>query len=522
MHAGAAASLPHTRFAAAAAATPGKVAVPSASQLHWHSLEVGAMFTWNLQTLCSPVKGGRTQKCQAAGWLPTDDEAAAWDPSALDTDEWARVAASFGAKYAVLVADHFSGFALWETATSNYSLAHTPWRGGGADLTAAFVASCRKAGLAPGVFYSAHMNWHEGVVNWRTKDPAKQAAYNELTRAQLTELLRNPKYGNWTEVWFDAGVEGDVNPLVGPTVRALAPTAVCHSCAGFDTTGEGSFYGLRWMGNEEGVMPLPSWGAATNYAPYNGNPRGAAYCPPSVDTVLSEHQWFRQAGYEAHIKPTRTLVDNYLKSVGRAANLILNVAPDATGAIPAADQQAYAAFGQAIKCLFAHTLTDVASPPPSVADPSVTTWAVGDSGGDPLSGVRNVSVSLQEDIADGQLIGNWTLTASVRPAVGTAAAEAVETAETAETVETAGGAGGASSGASGGGAAAGVGWQDVPVVNGTGIGWRRLLNWQTPSGTPLDVRSLTLTVVDSFAVTGQTPHLSRATLYDWAPTAACV
>ena len=55
------------------------------------------------------------------GWLPTLDTVRRWDPSELDTDKWAETAASFGARYIVLVADHMSGFTLWDTKQHNYS-----------------------------------------------------------------------------------------------------------------------------------------------------------------------------------------------------------------------------------------------------------------------------------------------------------------------------------------------------------------------------------------------------------------
>jgi alpha-L-fucosidase len=104
-------------FCAASAAV---VPVPTPEQLEWMDLEVGAMITWNLQTTCSP-KGGSvpvtSQQCQASPklYIPTPEATSEWDPDKLDTDEWARVAASFGAKYIVLVADHMAGFALWGT-----------------------------------------------------------------------------------------------------------------------------------------------------------------------------------------------------------------------------------------------------------------------------------------------------------------------------------------------------------------------------------------------------------------------
>ena len=68
--------------------------------------------------------------------------------------------------------------------------------------------------------------------------------------------------------------------------------------------------------------------------------------------MLREHYWFWEPNTERAIKSTRKLVGNYLTSVGRAANLILNIAPDGTGGVPAIDVARYAEMGDAIKCLF--------------------------------------------------------------------------------------------------------------------------------------------------------------------------
>jgi len=153
----------------ATAATPAAlathpVALPSQKQLDWLDLEVSAMIGWNLQTVCTPKSAGHwpatPQKCQArsktegAIYVPTRAAVENWNPAGTDTDEWARVAASFGAKYVVMVADHMTGFTWWDTKQHNYSIAHTKYKGGGGDIAAELIASCKKYGLKLGFFYS--------------------------------------------------------------------------------------------------------------------------------------------------------------------------------------------------------------------------------------------------------------------------------------------------------------------------------------------------------------------------------
>merc|ERR1711943_138370 len=109
-------------------------------------------------------------------------------------------------------------------------------------------------------------------------------------------------------------------------------------------------------GNENGRMPLPSWSAGD--CSHSGDPFGEVYCPPESDTVLREHYWFWLNGTESAIKSTEQLVSAYFTSVGHASNLILNIAPDSTGAVEPEDVDAYAKFGAAIKCLFREPLAN--------------------------------------------------------------------------------------------------------------------------------------------------------------------
>jgi hypothetical protein len=291
------------------ALTTKPVPVPSAQQLQWQDLEVSAMLGWNLQTICMP-KGGTggggapsTQKCQASSktegalYVPTREQVANWNPSAIDTDEWARVSASFGAKYVVMVADHMTGFTWWDTKYHNYSIAHTKYKGGGADLVREMLASCRKYNLKLGFFYSVHFNWFLGVDGYKVGHPPlgpkqySQDEYLAVAKGQLQEVIEMFGEEGPLEIWFDGGT-GPSASAISPIVHANAPNAVCHSC--YDNfTDAGS---VRWMGNEEGMMPLPSWGGAAGDGSQGngGNPVADAFMPPSTDVVLREHYWFYQ------------------------------------------------------------------------------------------------------------------------------------------------------------------------------------------------------------------------------------
>jgi alpha-L-fucosidase len=76
------------------------------------------------------------------------------NPSKLNTDQWARVAKSYGAKMVIFVAKHTGGFCWWQTETTPYSIKNTPWKDGHGDVMADLSASCKKYGLRLGVYLS--------------------------------------------------------------------------------------------------------------------------------------------------------------------------------------------------------------------------------------------------------------------------------------------------------------------------------------------------------------------------------
>jgi alpha-L-fucosidase len=140
-------------------------ASPSASQLAWEQFEVGVMITFNLQTFCinpsSPYAS--KQRCQESEYsVPNWDFVTQIDLPDLDTDSWMDAAESFGARYAVLVVDHMTGFALWPTKQHNLSIAATRYKAGKGDVFSEYLASCASRSIAPGFFYSTHYNWFLG------------------------------------------------------------------------------------------------------------------------------------------------------------------------------------------------------------------------------------------------------------------------------------------------------------------------------------------------------------------------
>ena len=119
------------------------VAKPTKQQLEWHEMELGVIIHY-----CLDIYRPDLLK-EAGDWYKTDMVRTAIAPSTihptkLDPEQWVRSAWELGAKYAVLVTNHCTGFSLWNTKVNDFSISYTDWRGGGGDICREFIDACKK------------------------------------------------------------------------------------------------------------------------------------------------------------------------------------------------------------------------------------------------------------------------------------------------------------------------------------------------------------------------------------------
>jgi alpha-L-fucosidase len=315
-----------------------KLALPSLDQLKWQDLEMGmfvhfAPNTWqgveqdNLSTPLSKI-----------------------NPKLLDTDQWASTAVDLGAKYIVFVAKHSGGFCMWQTQTTKYSIGNTPWRDGHGDVLADISASCRKFGLKLGVYVSPRDARHGAGIGGLCKSPAQQKTYSAMYRRQLTEVLS--RYGSMVEIWFD----GSIVIPVGDILDRYAPQAMIF---------QGPHATIRWAGNEDGFVPYPAWNsisaadAKTGVATaLNSDPNGSVWMPNEVDVSILRPNWFWSPTSQRNLLPLDEMTEIYYRSIGRGAQLLLNIPPDTSGLMPAADITLAKQFGREIQRRFGKSVAE--------------------------------------------------------------------------------------------------------------------------------------------------------------------
>jgi len=319
------------------------IPLPTEEQKIWADLEIGVIIHLDIQAFEPEYKFRRQW-----GYVPPAEKFA---PLELDTDQWVRSAKAAGAKYAVLVAKHCSGFSLWPTDAHAYSIKQSPWKNGEGDIVGDFFASCEKYGLKPGLYYSASCNAFCNVDNpgtVRDGGPQAQKAYNEIVLAQLTELWT--RYGDVFEIWFDGGclpVEKG-GPDIAALLHQLQPNAVVFQ----GPPGTKSL--LRWVGNERGVAPKDCSAV-----------EGDVWAPAESDFpnryALKAFQggWFWRAGEDNSLRSAKNLFKTYLTSAGRNTNMLIGMVIDNRGLVPDADAAVFAQFGELLRQTFHEPLASL-------------------------------------------------------------------------------------------------------------------------------------------------------------------
>lgn len=272
------------------------------------------------------------------------------NPVHLDTDAWAKTAIAAGARYIVFVAKHQYGFCCWQTKTTDFGLSSSPWKNGKGDIMRELEASCKKFGLGLGVYLSPRDDHFGAATGGICKTPEAQAKYDAIYREQLTELLSG--YGELVEVWFD----GATATPVGDLLRKYQPHAAVF---------QGPSATIRWVGNEDGFAPYPCWnGIERSYAErgtgtaLDGTPDGDVWLPNEVDVSIRRPDWFWTPTNAKKVLTEDQLLSIYYRSVGRGAQLLLNLPPNTTGMFDAEDVDAATRFGAEVKRRFGVSLAE--------------------------------------------------------------------------------------------------------------------------------------------------------------------
>ncbi len=333
-----------------------KLIKPTFQQVEWSDCEIGVIIhldlvTFNAPYVCREHFGEHISPLKFA-------------PDNLDTDQWLEAALKLGAKYAILVAKHCTGFSLWPTKAHDYSVANSPYKNGKGDIVAEFVSSCKKYGIRPGIYCSAAFNQYFNVENPGKVidgDIEKQKQYNEIVLKQLSELWKN--YGDWFEIWFDGGVlpVNQGGPDITSLLHELQPNAVVFQ----GPIGTRSL--IRWVGNESGIAPENCSALYESKTMLDDGTvehsddvckKEEIWCPAESDFPNRDSKraylggWFWGADQDETVFSAEYLFERYISTVGRNSNMLVGMVIDTSGRFPSKDATEFEKAGEMIRKVF--------------------------------------------------------------------------------------------------------------------------------------------------------------------------
>lgn len=326
--------------------------IPSERQLKYQEMEFYGFIHFGMDTFTDKE------------WGYGDDSPELFNPTDFDAEKVVQTLKDSGMKGIVLVCKHHDGFCLWPSKFTDYSVKKSPWRNGKGDFVKEMADACHRLGMKFGVYLSP---WDR-----HSKDFGKPE-YITYYRDQLSELLSN--YGDVFMTWHD-GAQGkgdgfyggarDVKiidrrtyydwPETWELVRKLQPGAVIRSDSGPD---------VRWIGNTFGAAADSCWctvdlrngypGMSNREGNAAGIRSGSQWMPPECDISIRKG-WFYHEKDNFTVKSPKALVDLYYRSVGRGADLNLNVPLDKRGMIFEKDADSLAGMHQWLTETFATNL----------------------------------------------------------------------------------------------------------------------------------------------------------------------
>ena len=331
-------------------------ALPSARQLRWQLMGTNAFLHFTVNTFTDKE------------WGDGDEDPSIFNPQGFDADAIVVALKAGGMKGVVLTCKHHDGFCLWPTKTTAHCIRMSRWKDGRGDIVKELSETARQHGLKFGVYCSP---WDRNNASYGRPE------YIAIYRQQLTELFT--WYGPIFEVWFDGanGGEGYYGgaretriidkrtyydwPNTWALVRKLQPDAVMFSDVGPD---------VRWVGDEDGVAGETCWstydpvsedggpaapGNILASASREGTGFGSHWLPAECDVSIRPG-WFWHERENDQVKTPEQLIDLYFKSVGRGANLLLNLPPNRHGQLSSQDVTSLEAFHLRLENTFRENL----------------------------------------------------------------------------------------------------------------------------------------------------------------------
>ena len=274
-----------------------------------------------------PVTEGYSEQIQSFAGIFSDwyamtaDE---FDPVNFDAREIVALAQQAGMRSIVFTTKHHDGFCMFDTETTEYNSVNRT--SSGRDYVRELSLACAESGMKFGLYFSL-IDWnypHAYPISSHNADFVTPQ-HHEFNRAQVRELLTN--YGQISELWFDMGsLLPQQSQELYALVKELQPDCMVSGRLGNDV------YDFAVMADNK----LPD---VALHAPW----QSAASMFPET---WSYRSWQERGDVDVKVaEKLRSLID----VVSRGGNYLLNIGPDATGAVVPFEREVLQKIGKWIQ-----------------------------------------------------------------------------------------------------------------------------------------------------------------------------
>lgn len=261
-------------------------------------------------------------------------------PSADAAAEWAKLAKEAGCRYVVFTTKHHDGFALFDSAQTNFNSK----KQFGRDFVREIVDAARANDLRVG-FYHSVIDWAQPDYDYKlceglpyptdrraqrespTGTKIDRAAYQKFLKNQARELLSN--YGKIDVIWWDysqgsaSGKTGWDAPALIEMCRAIQPEIIMnnrlYAYSGLDKKFSASL-DLRC-----GDFMTPE-----KHIPEKGYP------DTDWEACMTVGNHWGYAVHDKNFKSVETVIRQLQECAAKGGNFLLNIGPRGDGSVPEA------------------------------------------------------------------------------------------------------------------------------------------------------------------------------------------
>ncbi|VGO18331.1 hypothetical protein SCARR_00383 [Pontiella sulfatireligans] len=317
--------------------------------IHWGVYSQAAGSWKGTKVEDSPVKGPRVAEWLMYTFNISREEyrefAKQFNPDSSFAANIAKLAKDTGMKYVVITAKHHDGFALFDSASSDWDVADaTPYEG---DLIKELYDACRAEGLDFGVYYSHGHDWMEGCDADYANVKKKNDPYGVPTRPNGKNLW-DPSPNSYQDY-----LEGKAYPQIAELIKLMPDLRlIWFDGEGLITEAQAlRFYKMIYDLNPSIVVNRR---VGYEYGDYmdagdNTTPKAGELVAKYFETCgTANHSW----GFKAHDnnwKSTNQLLRNFVDIISKGGNYLLNIGPDGKGQVPEPCANNFVEMGEWVK-----------------------------------------------------------------------------------------------------------------------------------------------------------------------------